>query len=132
MNLVERVAKVFTDCLFREDEIGSDGKSKPEAVIIKGIMGTYGLHKDRLQTHKEEVRAILNEMPPEFHKATGGGATFLNLCMDKHGAQWGEHANMEQLVILGMALKMATYSLPKELWSVLPGGMPYVTFDTEG
>lgn len=32
---------------------------------------------------------------------------------------------MEQLVSLGIGIKKVKYCMPKEMWSILPGGMPY-------
>lgn len=46
--------------------------------------------------------------------------------MTKEGNQWGEHLNMEQLVVLGVASGNLQYCLPKQMWSMLPGGMPLV------
>ncbi len=71
-------------------------------------------------------------MPEEFHENNpSGGWTFLNLCNDKNGNQWGEHRNMEELVCLSIALNMGKYLMPKVLWGSLPGGMPYISFNTE-
>jgi len=53
------------------------------------------------------------------------------MCMDKHGVQWGEHRNIEQLVVLGIAAKMVKYCMPRDMWGILPGGMPYIAIDTE-
>ena len=47
--------------------------------------------------------------------------------MTKSGEQWGEHMNIEQLLALGIATGQAGYPMPKEMWKMLPGGMPYFT-----
>jgi hypothetical protein len=51
--------------------------------------------------------------------------SFLNACMTKDDNQWGEHQNMEQLLALGIAIGYARILLPRNMWSVLPGGVPY-------
>ena len=57
--------------------------------------------------------------------------SFLNLCVDKDGVQWAEHPTLEKMVAMGIGLKMAAYCLPRDMWNSLPGGVPYVQFDTE-
>jgi len=59
----------------------------------------------------------------------GGGWSFLQLCEDDHGEQWtGLHKVMDELLMLAIATKHARILLPRELWSALPGGMPYIMF----
>jgi hypothetical protein len=38
---------------------------------------------------------------------------------------------MEALFVLGIALNLAKYSAPREVWSSLPGRMPYITIDSD-
>ena len=53
--------------------------------------------------------------------------SFLDACMDKHGNQWTDfHQTMEQLVQLGIAIGEVEYCLPRDLWSALPGGVPFL------
>ena len=130
-NIAEKVHEIFMGCLYEEKEV-KDVEHPPEgAVLVEGIMGKFGFHPDRLESHRDQVRQLLDEMPKEFHKTTGGGWTFLNLCQDKNGFQWtGFHQRMEELVCLGIGLKMATFCAPRDMWSAFPGGMPYIVFDT--
>jgi hypothetical protein len=131
MNLAAQVDSIFRDCLYNQDELPADKSTPPDAVIVQGIVNRFGFHPDRLAVHKKEIKAILDQMPPAFHKSGGGGMTFLNLCLDKDGNQWTDfHPTMEQLVTLGIGVKMAAYCLPREMWSAFPGEMPYITFDT--
>jgi len=127
--IAEQVDDIFCDCLFREDEI-VDGTPPENAILVDGLIAKYGFHPDRVARHKEEVRALLDQMPDVFHAHSGGGMSFLNLCVAKDGHQWGEHRNMEQLVTLAIATGLGQYCMPREMWSMFPGGMPYVTFDT--
>lgn len=129
-DMAGRIHTILMDCLFRKDELDGTGMPKSDFTRVDGIRQKVGLHPERLKAHKEEIRSLLNEMDPRFHRYTGGGWSFLNLCVDKHGRQWGEHVNCEELIILGIATKMAQFPLPREAWEVLPGGMPYVVFDT--
>ena len=117
----ERVTPIFTDCLFR------DGEDTSNHIKAEGIGRNVGFPPERLQNHKAEIEAMLDELPDEFKKSGGGGWSFLNACNDKHGNQWtGLHQRMEQLFQLGIGIGKAQYQMPREIWSVLPGGMPYL------
>lgn len=120
-----RVNEIFLDCLFKEDELLPGRKAPADAVIVEGIRSKYGFHRERLESHCEELRELLAELPDNFWSDRGGGWWFLNACMDRNGRQWGEHVNIEQLLSLGLGLKLAAYCLPRREWHVLPGGMPY-------
>lgn len=119
-----KVDTIFLDCLFKEEE------DKTNYCEAEGIMNTVGFHPDRLETHKEEIIELLQELPDEFQKSKGGGWSFLNACNDKHGNQWtGLHQTVEQLLLLGIAIGKVKFQLPREVWSALPGGMPYLVVD---
>lgn len=122
----EKVTTIFNDCLFRDDE-NTDNHIKAE-----GIMTNVGFHPDRLKGYQGNIIAMLKELPDGFMKSKGGGWSFLQACNDRHGHQWtGLHQTMEQLFLLGIGINRVKSQLPKEIWSVLPGGMPYyVIIDT--
>lgn len=126
----ERVSQIMKDCLFKDEELTPDGEVPSEAVIVAGIMNRFGFHPARLAANRDEIRELLEELPEEFHARGGGGMSFLNACLDKSGRQWGEHPSMDQLFSLGKAVGMVSCPLPREAWSVLPGGVPYYTVDT--
>jgi len=53
--------------------------------------------------------------------------SFLNMCIDKNGNQWADlHRTMDELVALGIATGKLSFLIPREMWSILPGGMPYL------
>lgn len=115
----ENVHEIFTKCLFRE------GEDTSTAALAECVTGKFGFHPGRLEQNRESIHAMLKELPPEFQPDTGGGMSFLNACMTKDGEQWGEHRNIEQLLALGVASKTAAILLPRPMWAILPGGMPY-------
>ena len=118
----ENVNEVFLDCLFRDDE------DTENHIKAEGITSSVGFHPERLTSHKEDVKSMLQELPDDFQSGKGGGMTFLNACNDKNDHQWTDlHCRMEQLFQLGIALELAKWQLPRDMWKVLPGGMPYVT-----
>jgi hypothetical protein len=126
-NRAAEVHRIFIDCLFRDTEI-VDGKVPDGAILVDGITGRFGLNPERVKQHDSEIQASLSGLPKEFYASGGGGMSFLNLCLDADGNQWGEHPDMQELCILAIASGKGQWCLPREMWAVLPGGMPYVSF----
>lgn len=130
-NRADRVWEIFRDCLFRDEELNGN-ETPDDAVLGEGIMRTFGFHPGRLKEHDAEIAEVLTGLPKEFYADGGGGWSFLNLCVDAEGHHWGEHVNVEQLCALAFATKRGMFLVPRELWSSMPGGMPYVMFDLKG
>lgn len=115
----ENVNVIFEDCLFK------DGEDTSTAKIGNGILSNFGYNPDRLNVHKDDIYSMLRQLPKEFQEDGGDGMSFLNACVDEGGYQWGEHRNMEQLFSLGMAAELCSCPMPREMWNILPGGVPY-------
>lgn len=117
----ENVNFIFGDCLFRNDE------DTANAVKTEGIMCEVWFHPARLKSHKAEIVEMCNELPDNFKASSGSGWSFLNLCINKSKEQWtGDHRQMEQLMLLGLASGKMQLLTKRKLWEILPGGMPYV------
>lgn len=121
----ERVEAVFMDCLFR------DGEDTTAHVLANGITVTVGFHPGRLGGHKADIEEMLSQLPDPFMKSKGGGYSFLSACEDRNGVQWGQHRNMEQLFQLGIGIGKVICLMPRDMWSVLPGGMPYYVVEDD-
>jgi len=122
------VEDAFRECLYKPEEIQNLPKGEvPEgAVIVDGIQCRFGFHPERLEQQRDKVTTWLRALPHEFRKNGGGGWSFLNACSQANGVQWtGLHERMEQLFCLATGLKLAECQTPREMWSVLPGEMPY-------
>lgn len=120
----ENVETVFMSCLFKDKEDTS------KHIKAEGITSTIGFHPERLESQRENVKSMLGFLPEAFHKNSGGGWSFLNACNDKNGKQWTDlHQRMDQLFQLAIGLELAKYLMPRKIWSVLPGGMPYIVLD---
>ena len=120
----DHVNEVFLDCLFR------DGEDTSNQIKAEGVVRNVGFHPGRLEIHRAEIETMLDELPDAFKKSGGGGWSFLNACEDKHGSQWTSlHQRMEQLFQLGLAIGKVKYQLPREMWTMLPGGMPYLVIN---
>lgn len=129
MTIAKRLDEVMGIALFTDDEI-IEGQTPDDAVIVPGIVRTFGFHPTRLESQRLNMQKIIREVvSDEFIKGKGGGHTFLNLCIDRNGHQWGEPSNMEVLLVLSIGLGLAGFCFDRDLWPSLPGGMPYVWFD---
>lgn len=116
-NMSELTRNAFMDCLFKE------GEDTTNHVKVEGIISMFGLHPQRLEEKRELVTALLAELPEEFKE----GYTLLNFCTTKDGEQWtGEHRVCEQLIVMAIGLNLMEYCMPREMWAVLPGGVPYI------
>lgn len=120
----QAVETILMDVLYKPEEI-VNGETPTDAIITEGVMSKFGFHPVRLAAHQKEIEELLHELPKEFQEKTGGGWSFLNACMDKNGEQWGEHRDIDNLVCLGIAIGKAHIQLPRDMWNLFPGGMPY-------
>lgn len=117
------IDSLFTSCLFL------DGEPTQGAVLADGITARFGFHPERLQAAVPELRALVGcTVPDAFMSDIGGGASFLDLAFDRVGCHWAEHPTLQQLVVMCIAAGLADYCLPRDMWAVLPGGVPYVAF----
>ncbi len=118
MNLTaENVEKVFGECF---------SESEDKAVKCEVVVHSFSFCKEKLQENKKNIVDMLSCLPKEFMQNAGGGYSFLAACNDKDGNQWtGLHLTMEKLFALGIGIEKVKCLLPREIWSALPGGMPY-------
>ena len=115
----DSVHEIFFDCFLNEDD------TVENAVEVEGITKAR-FDPERLEARKAEIEGLLAELPDDFMKSKGGGMSFLNACMDRHGNQWTSfHQTMEQLFLLGMAIGKVELVLSQDMWNILPGGIPY-------
>lgn len=94
--------------------------------VIKCIVNFYAFNPDAIEAHRQDILDLLLELPEQFLLSKGGGWSFLQAAYDKHEVHWGEHCDMEALIALGIAADLAMFLLPREMWGILPGGMPYL------
>lgn len=114
----DRVSEIFLDCFAAPDQ--------EDAMVVDVIVGKVALDKNKLEGHRMEIADMLAELPDNFRVSAGGGWSFLQACVDRHGNHWtGMHARMAELFALGVATDQAVLLMPRELWDALPGGMPY-------
>ena len=117
----QAVDELFRKCLFK------DGENTSDAITVEGIVLRFGFHPGRIKENTDAIKNLCNQLPKEFLQTGGGGYTFLDMCRDKDGKQWtGLHSVQEQLMCLGLAIGYIAYCFERDMWSVLPGGVPYI------
>lgn len=119
----DRVKEIFEYCLFKDNEI-IDGTPIVEPIYTEGIHADFGLHPERIKESTKEIEGFINELPETFRE----GWSFLNICMNKDQKEmWTSlHQRCEQLVVLGIAIDKMEYCVPRNMWDVLPGSVPYI------
>jgi hypothetical protein len=125
------VCELWHSCLFRDEEmVGGQPLPSLTPVMAEGIAMNVGFHPERIAAAKERVRELLRAIASdEFLTDKGGGYSFLSLCVDRQGNQWTNlHRTQEKLVQLAIATGLGAYCVPRALWAVMPGGVPYVQF----
>jgi hypothetical protein len=116
----ENVEKVILESLF------VSGEDVSTAVIGEGCRYKIGFHPERLKANETNIYEMLLCLPDEFMKSKGGGWSMLNACIDRNRVQWADlHDTVDRLITLGSAVGKVSFMLPREMWTALPGGMPY-------
>ena len=115
----QRVFEIYISCRLR-------GSENVDGVRVEGGTHNATFHPERLERHKAEIEAMLDELPDKFKKTAGfGGWSFLGAYYDKHGKQWTDlHMRVDQLFMLGLAVGKVECVQPRK-YPVLPGGVPY-------
>lgn len=122
----KNVNDVFMDCLFCDGEIENGVPIGGEFIKAEGVVTKVGFHPGRIKLREEDIVSLLSLLPENFNMSKGGGWSFLQMPSDVNGNQWGEQRNADQLLCLGIASGKMKILLPREMWNVLPGGVPYV------
>lgn len=116
-----RVNEVFLGCM-------AEDVSGPGVTVINGITAKYAMDSKKIEAAKPEIAQMLLQLDDTFMigDGKGGGWSLLNACVDRDGQQWtGLHRSVEELFVLGIAASMGEYTMDRDLWSILPGGVPY-------
>ena len=121
----ERIRNIVIDALVKESD--GDNLTPDQYVVVDGIINKCVFHKERLEAHRGEVQYYIDNI-----KDMKEGISFLSMCQDKEDSQWGEHPNCEELLLLGLALDILQYPLPREAWQILPGAVPYIILKNRG
>jgi len=122
------VGEIFDDCLYKGEK--PNYETSEDTIVVEGVVHKYAIDLSKLEKYADRVVELLGYLPIQFHKSGGGGWSFLQMCDDRNGVQWtGFHKRMEQLLVLGIALEKARIQIPRDMWKVFPGGVPYLVVD---
>jgi hypothetical protein len=120
-------------CLDKDKHIVSEMIANGQCIRVDGVMGLFTLRVAKLKEHEPKIREFLSELPDDFFADKGGGSSFLNMCNDKHGNQWGEHVDVEALIVLGIGIGCVRYIIEdRQWWKIFPGGLPYIQVNLKG
>ncbi len=117
----QRVEELLGECLAGTNDVEN-------VRVVPGITANFSVNMVEINRAKPEIANMLLQLEDTFMtgKGKGGGWSFLQACQDRRGRQWADlHRSMEALFVLGMAAELADCLAPRDLWSSLPGGMPY-------
>ncbi len=120
MALIDSVSvhNLFVSCL-------TDDKDET-AVIAEMLACKVYMSKDKVEAAREQITKDLLNLHPNFIRATGGGWTFINACLDRNGDLWTNcHRDMDELVTMGVMIGKVIMLFPRNHWDSLPGGVPY-------
>lgn len=133
------VQNILFDCLINSDRLPVEFKDineeTPDCQERNGIMYVKSIVNQlaffdmaKLEKHKKDIADMLMQLPDEFmFTGEGKGWSFVNMGVRKtDGALWGEHRDMDRLLMLGRAVGYVEWLLPRAAWKRLYGGVPYV------
>jgi hypothetical protein len=116
------VIRIYADCARAEG-------NETAKIFVDGIMHKHEFNPVQIEIHKQEIIDMIAELPEGF---SDGGDSFLNLCNDKNGELWtGLHQVCEQLMVLGIAIGKIHILFSRDMWRMLPGGMPVLLISEE-
>ena len=121
----EKVPEEFKD-ITKDSE---DCQERNGIIFVRSIIGQMAFFDAaKLEAHKKDIADMLMQLPDEFmFTGEGKGWSFVNTGIRKtDGVLWGEQRDMDWLLMLGRALGYVEWLLPRKMWKVLPGGVPYL------
>lgn len=118
---VDKVNELYSECSLVEAEVKND-EPTVDFVLGEGVVSVSVFSAERIEKNKETIASLFDELA-----GIDEGISFLTMCNDQYDRQWtGMHFMVDRLLQLGMASGVVEYTLPRDLWNILPGGMPYV------
>lgn len=105
--------------------LAPDGPTSPDHKTVEGAVNVFRFSQTKLAEKHEDIVAMLGQLPRQFRASIGGGWSFLKAACRADGVHWGEHPSMEALFALGLGVNAVYELLPRDMWDVLPGSMPY-------
>lgn len=122
----EKVNQLYDECSLVENEV-KDDEPVVDFVLGEGVRSITVFSAERIENNKEKIAELFDEFA-----GIDAGISFLTMCVDQYDRQWtGLHSTVDLLVQLGIASGVVEYTLPREMWDIFPGSMPYVIRNRE-
>lgn len=123
----ENVHKIFKQCSLNDKEIGKKGEPLVPFSAGEGVNCVVVFNSERLEKNRKAISQMIDELP-----RIDEGVSLIALNEDKNGKIWtGNIRAVEALVELGMATGELQFLLPREEWSALSDGLPFVIRNKE-
>ena len=117
VNMAKIVKEAFEGSLYKE------GDNIATAISVEGIVHTYMFNPERLEKMRASILEVVAMLPERFNQ----GYTFLDLCKTKDDELWTDNQFVsEQLVVMSIGLGLMEYCFSRDVWKMLPGGVPYI------
>lgn len=120
----ERVRTVYERCFRPEAEYSAAriNRAQVEAWMLRHTFSVPQLGRSR-----EEIIRMLLCLQSGFRVDEKGGGSVGAATIREDGSFWtGDMSDVEKLVSLGVAVGLVSFPAPREKWSRLPGGLPYI------
>ena len=100
-----------------------------DGIVVETVMAQVLFSKERVEEVRDDVIALLDQLPDKFKENEGGGWSISQLHLTNDGAEWVEELDgkLDMLLSLGFAIGKLRWILPRDLWHILPDQYPYVT-----
>ncbi len=101
--------KEWVTHIFRD--VSTDPNS-PSAAQVVTPFGWYArFNMNRVETWSDMIKVLLEELV--IPRKGEGAITIEGLCQDRNGRTWGTTKEAEELIILGKAVGLVDFALPK-------------------
>ena len=118
---IDNVTNLYTKCLLSNLDFDIDGLTCNFSVG-EGVATRCAFSTERLNANRENIACMIDQLQ-DIETAP----SFLSLYYNQEGKKWTDEAMVvEMLVQMGTAASMLSFLYPPEIWSLLPGGVPYV------
>lgn len=116
----ERVDQLLNLCFV------SNEPTEGTIAVLDSVTAPCYMDSALIAEHKAEIDAMLMQLPDNFMASKGGGYSFIAAAYTNTGEQWtGLQANVAALFVLGLATGKVKLLLPRDMWDLLPGNVPY-------
>ncbi len=113
------IEEVFSVCVIARENLVDTAKD--DLKIVNGVDDDYYFSRSKLRSCKADIIEQVSRLSERFDDGRP-----VNQASYTEDGIWGHGDVAYSLILLGMAIGVIEYSLPRPLWYLLPGGTPYV------